>query len=104
MKEISAEQLQSNLHLGDHAVIFWHTPLCGTCKLTKRMLEIVESMLPDVAIWEMNINRAPHLAQTWQIESVPCLVMMRNDKIEQRLYRTDSVQFLYHYIQTYVKS
>lgn len=104
MREIQTEQLQSNLNLGDHAVIFWHTPLCGTCKLTKRMLEIVESMLPDVSLWGININTAPHLAQAWQIESVPCLAMMRNGQIEQRLYRADSVQFLYHYIQTFVKS
>ena len=104
MKEISTEQLQPHLNLSDHAVVFLHTPLCGTCKLTKRMLEIVESMIPEVPLWEININTAPHIAQAWQIESVPCLAMMRNGQIVQRLYRTESVQFLYQYIQTFIKS
>ncbi|WP_239614382.1 thioredoxin family protein [Cohnella mopanensis] len=71
--------------------LFVHTPLCGTCLAAKRMLAVATEIVPEVQVMSANINVMPDLAQTFQIESVPCLLMKRNDGSWMKQYRFPSV-------------
>ncbi|WP_067625089.1 thioredoxin family protein [Alicyclobacillus acidiphilus] len=66
--------------LPDRNIIFIHTPLCGTCKVARRMLEIVYEMTPNAAIYEVNANFVPDTLQEWRIQSVPALLYMDKPK------------------------
>lgn len=71
--------------------VFVHTPLCGTCKATRRMLEVVEAMMPELPLAAANLNVMPDLAQTFRIESIPCLLFKRPDGNIEKRYRFGSV-------------
>ncbi|MFC5531898.1 thioredoxin family protein [Cohnella yongneupensis] len=71
--------------------VFVHTPLCGTCGLAKRMLEVVEKIRPDFRIYMANLNLLPGIAQAFRIESVPCLLMKNRNGEWTKQYRFASV-------------
>ncbi|WP_134701466.1 thioredoxin family protein [Ammoniphilus sp. YIM 78166] len=75
--------------------LYLYTPLCGTCKVGEKMLEVVMEMLPDVPLYKMNINLVPQLAEEWRIESVPCLISMQDKTPIHKVYAMRSVVDLY---------
>jgi thioredoxin 1 len=71
--------------------IFIHTPLCGTCLAARRMLTVAIELVPDFPILSANVNVMPEMAQQFQIESVPCLLVKRKDGSWNKHYRFPSV-------------
>ncbi|RIE04780.1 thioredoxin domain-containing protein [Cohnella faecalis] len=41
--------------------VFIHTPLCGTCKLARKMLDVVREVLPEAPLVAANLNAMPSL-------------------------------------------
>lgn len=80
--------------------LYFYTPLCGTCKIGERMLEIINTMNNHIPIRKININYSPMLRDLWQIRSVPCLVVVDAGKPEQFIYAMRSVDYLYEYLQS----
>jgi thioredoxin-like negative regulator of GroEL len=74
--------------------VFLYTPLCGTCKLAERMLDIILTMEPDLPIYKSNVNFLPRVVQDWQITSIPCIVILK-DGPDKKLYSMKSVDDLY---------
>lgn len=94
--ELDETALQSLTHAeSGKAAVFFFTPLCGTCKIGERMLEIAEAAGISVPIYKLNINYAPKLRDQWQIASVPCLVLLENGKPFQKEYAMKSVDHIY---------
>lgn len=75
-------------------LIYFYTPLCGTCQVASRMLHVIENMV-DVTIGKMNLNFYPELAEKFQIESVPCLLFIKDGELVEMVYAFNSVPFLY---------
>ncbi|TFE24894.1 thioredoxin family protein [Cohnella luojiensis] len=71
--------------------LFVHTPLCGTCLAARRMLAVAAEIVPEVELMSANINVMPDLAQKFQIESVPCLMIKRKNGSWTKQYRFPSV-------------
>lgn len=71
--------------------LFVHTPLCGTCLAVRRMLTVAMEIVPEVQMMSANINVMPDLAQKFQIESVPCLLVKRKNGSWTKQYRFPSV-------------
>ncbi|OAS16251.1 thioredoxin family protein [Paenibacillus oryzisoli] len=97
MQELSQQELRDKVNQvseGSFAV-FLYTPLCGTCKVTERMLDIILTMKPNLPLVKSNINFLPHLSQEWRIASVPCVVIIEPGKEKQYMYRMQSVDELY---------
>lgn len=95
MTELTENQLEEKIQSADPLALFFYTPLCGTCKLTERMLEIVLQMSPSIALYKCNINVMPYHAQKWKIESAPCLIVYENGEITKKVYAMQSVDYLY---------
>ncbi|MBW7475833.1 thioredoxin family protein [Paenibacillus oenotherae] len=90
-------------HDGDESVtgaVLMFTPLCGTCKIAERMLEIVAATTVAVEITKLNINYAPRLREEWRISSVPCLVLLRNGRPVRFEYAMRSVDHLYELLKS----
>jgi thioredoxin 1 len=71
--------------------LFVHTPLCGTCLAARKMLMVATEIVPDLPILSANLNIMPDLAQRFQIESVPCLLIKHEDGSWNKHYRFPSV-------------
>jgi thioredoxin-like negative regulator of GroEL len=85
-------------------VVFVHTPLCGTCKLAKRMLQIaLEPLENKVIAIACNLNQMPNLAQNLNIQSVPCLILMDGKKVYKKIFSFQSVPNLYTHIQEFTE-
>lgn len=77
-------------------LIFFYTPLCGTCAYAEKMLNLALASFPkDVTAFSCNINFAPVLAKEWQIRSVPCLMFLEKGTVTESIYAFHSVSFLF---------
>lgn len=92
MQEWSEKQLDDQLKEGQRVFIFFHTPFCGTCQLAKKMLTVAEAMLPGVTIGMSNLNYMPSKAEVFSIESVPCLIEVKNGEMVKKLYAFHSIE------------
>lgn len=96
MQEINEHQvleLESSHHPG--CVVFLYTPMCGTCMAAKKMLEVLQAMDQKLPLYSCNMNLAPQLAIRWKVESVPCIVVLRDGTMVDKIYAVQSVSFLY---------
>lgn len=98
--EITEEQLLNKVTTmeGAEALLFY-TPLCGTCKLAERMLEIVQQTSVSIPSSKLNINYAPRLRDQWKITSVPCLVLLKDGEPIRFEYAIHSVDHVYGMLQ-----
>ena len=96
MEELSKVELEGLIKFNKRAVaLFFYTPFCGTCKLASRMLEITCAALPEVKVYKSNVNRIPERVKEWQIESVPCIVILDQQKVLKKVYALHSVAEMY---------
>ena len=74
--------------------IYMYTPLCGTCQLAGKMLDIANEVIPNLKLEKTNLNYAKELAEKYQVESVPCLILIKDDQVIDKIYAFHSVPFL----------
>ena len=65
MQELSQAGTDSKVNQADERAfaVFMYTPLCGTCKVTERMLDIIMTMQPSLPLVKCNINFLPQISQ-----------------------------------------
>jgi thioredoxin 1 len=102
LQEIDEKQLRSILAAASTEVsLFIHTPLCGTCKVARRMLEIALQTLPHkTVVYVCDLNLMPRLAEEWQIESVPCLLRWSHGKVIRKTYAFQSVDHVWNWLRS----
>lgn len=93
MMEWNRNELSLLFDNGRSGLVYFYTPMCGTCQMASKMLEIVEQ-LTKVAIGKMNLNFYPDLAQQWRVQSVPCLLFVKDGAVVEMIYAFHSVPFL----------
>jgi thioredoxin-like negative regulator of GroEL len=99
MLEWTQKELLAHAEKAEAAyAVFLYTPLCGTCKLTERMLDIIMTMEPTLPLYKGNINFMPTISQEWQIQSIPCIVIAEAGKVKKMLYRMQAVDELYRHL------
>lgn len=100
MIELSREELDGLLRFNKRSIaLYFYTPLCGTCKFSTQMLDIVTETLPNVTVYKCNINLLADIANKWQIESVPCLLILNKNRVVNKVYALKSVAYLYTILQ-----
>lgn len=100
---IDQETIHKILKQEDSFILYLYTPLCGTCQVAGKMVEVVSELLPTLSWVKMDLNYIPELAENWEIENVPCLLIMNKGTIEERFYAFHSVPYLYEKIKNYVE-
>ncbi|RHW42671.1 thioredoxin [Neobacillus notoginsengisoli] len=100
MKEWTSEELSAFLTSGKTGLAYFYTPLCGTCQVAGRMLEVIDALQPDLEIGKINLNYAPEFALTFGIESVPCLAFVKEGRAVDAIYAFRSVPYLLDKINT----
>lgn len=77
------------------AAFYLYTPMCGTCQVASKMLDVVEELLPDMPMGKANLNFVQEIAELYQVESVPCLLVTKNGELTEKIYAFQSVPYLY---------
>ncbi|SDM16111.1 thioredoxin family protein [Sediminibacillus halophilus] len=83
------------------AFVFIHTPFCGTCKMAEKMLLILEQIEEDLLFHEMNASLFPGFMQSYQVESVPCLLIVENGRVQEKVYAFQSLMHIQEKLQKY---
>lgn len=99
MDQWTRSQWEQSVQQNEKSALFIYTPMCGTCDVAKRILNVIEELLPDLPIGMANINYLENLAQDLKIESVPCLLVSNNGQLQQKIYAFQSVPFLYEMLK-----
>lgn len=102
MKDLSVEAYE--LMAEDGAVgLFFKTPFCGTCQLAEQLLSITFQALDSrsVPTYECRAGEWKEYLNKWHIESVPCLIFIKNESILEKIYAFESVTKLYQFYQRY---
>jgi len=101
MNEWNRTELADFLDREGIGLLYFYTPLCGTCQVASRMLQIVGELV-EVTMGKMNLNFYPDLAKNFAIESVPSLLIIRNGEVQETIYAFHSVPFLLEKIKSYL--
>ncbi|CAM5214562.1 Thioredoxin OS=Ureibacillus acetophenoni OX=614649 GN=SAMN05877842_10987 PE=4 SV=1 [Ureibacillus acetophenoni] len=95
MEEWNQQQWKKVMQDHELAAFYLYTPMCGTCAVASKMMEVIENVIKDVPIGKANINFLEDLAMEHQIESVPCLLISRDGIVTEKVYAFQSVQNIY---------
>ncbi|MFJ7639349.1 thioredoxin family protein [Peribacillus sp. NPDC097264] len=95
MEEWKEEDFKQAVDQGNTFSLYLYTPLCGTCQVASRMLSITLELFPEMKAGKMNMNYVQTLAERYEIESVPCLLLFEKGKMTKKIYAFQSVPYLY---------
>lgn len=95
MEEWNHKQWTKEKNTNMLAAYYLYTPMCGTCQVASKMLEVVAAALPELPLGKANLNYVQEIADLYQVESVPCLLITENGKLKEKIYAFQSVPYLY---------
>ncbi len=79
VKKIDALQFELEAKKSAVAVVDFSATWCGPCKMLAPVMETVsEKLAGKVDFYNVDVDDAPELAGEYRVNSVPCLVMMKN--------------------------
>ncbi|RNA69197.1 thioredoxin family protein [Alteribacter keqinensis] len=84
------------------AIVYFYTPMCGTCALANRFLEMTEPLVEEnITIYKSNIAFFPTISRAFKVESVPCAVFIEDGKPVEKMYAFQSVTNVYEQIRLF---
>jgi thioredoxin 1 len=95
MKEYNEADVEELLQGKYTGFIYLYTPLCGTCQTASKILTVLEELIKDLPFIKSNLNYAPNLALSYSMESVPCLLVIKEGTVLEKIYAFHSVPYLY---------
>ena len=79
VKKIDAQQFEAEAKKSAVAVVDFSATWCGPCRMLAPVVEAVsEKLAGKVDFYNVDVDDAPELAGAYRVQSVPCLVMMKN--------------------------
>ncbi|MFK4997316.1 thioredoxin family protein [Bacillus sp. N9] len=98
MNEWSKNDIMKVIENKQDAVIYFYTPLCGTCAVASKMINIVERLITAIEFGKADLNYMPVMAEQFSIESVPCMIVIKEGRLIEKIYAFQSVPYLYELI------
>ena len=82
VKKINAQQFENEAKNSAIAVVDFSATWCGPCKMLAPVLEKVSAKFDGkVDFYNVDVDDAPELAGEYNVNSVPCLILMKNGKL-----------------------
>ena len=79
VKKINAEQFETEAKKSPVAVVDFSATWCGPCRMLAPVLESVsEKFQGKVDFYNVDVDDAPELAGEYRVNSVPCLILIKN--------------------------
>ena len=79
VKKIDAVKFENEAKKSAVAVVDFSATWCGPCQMLAPVFEQVSEKLGDrVDFFKVDIDEAPELAGEYKVQSVPCLILIKN--------------------------
>ncbi len=78
---ITKENFEDEVMNSDKTVLldFWAT-WCGPCQMVSPLVEEIATENSEIKVGKVNVDEQPELAQSFRIESIPTLVVIKDKK------------------------
>ncbi|WP_046175642.1 thioredoxin family protein [Domibacillus indicus] len=84
------------------AALYLYTPMCGTCQVAGKMLDVVEATDLHIPLQRINLNYHEELSRQFEVESVPCLLFLQKGKLKKKIYAFQSVPYIYEEMRSFL--
>ena len=91
METWTREEWETAKNSSEKVLFYLYTPICGTCMVASKMMDVVEAMKQDLPMGKADLNYVQDIAVDYQIESVPCLLITENGAVKEKIYAFQSV-------------
>lgn len=91
METWSREEWETASSKSEKVLFYLYTPMCGTCAVASKMMNVIEAMKPNLSIGKADLNYLEDLAVDYKIESVPCLLIVKDGIVIEKVYAFQSV-------------
>ena len=91
METWTREEWETTKNNSEKVLYYLYTPICGTCMVASKMMDVVEAMRQDVPMGKADLNYIQDVAVDYEIESVPCLLITENGVVKNKIYAFQSV-------------
>ena len=79
VKKINGQEFAAEAMKAPVAVVDFNATWCGPCRMLAPVLEdISEKYAGRVSFFSVDVDEAPGLAMQYRVNSVPCLVLLKN--------------------------
>ncbi|WP_409251885.1 thioredoxin family protein [Bacillus sp. SCS-153A] len=92
---LPVEQIQREIHEKKYTALYLYTPMCGTCMVAGRMVDVTEKMFPHIHFIRADLNYIPSMADQYSVESVPCMLLFHEGVLQNKIYAFQSVPYLH---------
>ena len=91
METWTREEWETVKNNAEKVLYYLYTPICGTCMVASKMMDVVEVMKQDIPMGKADLNYIQDVAVDYEIESVPCLLITENGVVKEKIYAFQSV-------------
>ncbi|KAB7707258.1 thioredoxin [Bacillus aerolatus] len=96
------QDMQAIVQSNNLTAVYAYTPICGTCQLAGKMIDVVEKVADDFRWVRLDLNYYESFAIEHAVESVPCLLIFKDGQLKEKLYAFQSVPHVYEKLNQYV--
>jgi len=102
MNNWSQADIEIFLQNKETGLVYFYTPICGTCKMAGKMVEVVAKLFPSLTMGKADLNYLPEMAEQFEVKSVPCLLVVQNGKVIDKIFAFHSVPYLHDKIKSHL--
>lgn len=100
LQEFTDKNLEQSVNTNGVVVVDFWAEWCGPCRVMGPIIEELAMEIPGVKIGKLNVDENPNSAITYQVSSIPTIIIFKGGSEIERIVGTSTKQSLYSKITT----